>query len=173
MNPELAKTPLQKLLRMRVPRRLFCLADGTMPETFNKSFRALLEELNLLKCPVTGKERSLYSLRHYYATQRLLENIPIVDLAQQMGTSVLMITKHYSHLTPLMKAKQFAGDIDDSGSTQDTEHIRALMNAQMAAKNIMSLVEASTGMSFSIQKMAPEFAEDLAHRLHERLKTVQ
>jgi flagellar motility protein MotE (MotC chaperone) len=47
------------------------------------------------------------------------------------------------------------------------------MNAQMAAKNIMSLVEASTGMSFSIQKMAPEFAEDLAHRLHERLKTVQ
>ena len=173
MNPELAKTPLQKLLRMRMPRRLFCLADGTMPETFNKSFRALLEELNLLKCPVTGKERSLYSLRHYYATQRLLENIPIVDLAQQMGTSVLMITKHYSHLTPLMKAKQFAGDIDDSGSTQDTEHIRALMNAQMAAKNIMSLVEASTGMSFSIQKMAPEFAEDLAHRLHERLKTVQ
>jgi flagellar motility protein MotE (MotC chaperone) len=90
-----------------------------------------------------------------------------------MGTSVLMITKHYSHLTPLMKAKQFAGDIDDSGPSKDTEHIRALMNAQLAAKNIMSLVEASTGMSFSIQKMAPELADDLTHRLSERLKTVQ
>jgi flagellar motility protein MotE (MotC chaperone) len=47
------------------------------------------------------------------------------------------------------------------------------MNAQLAAKNIMSLVEASTGMSFSIQKMAPELADDLTHRLSERLKTVQ
>jgi hypothetical protein len=64
------------------------------PDNWNKPFRQWLEETGLLNCPVTDKERSLYSLRHYYATQRLLEGIPIHDLAQQMGTSVLMISKH-------------------------------------------------------------------------------
>ena len=126
----------------------------------------MLEESGLLNCPVTNKERSLYSLRHYYATQRLLENIPIHDLAEQMGTSVLMITKHYSHLTPLMKAKQFAGTIDGDGSAEASQ-IRALMAAQMP-NNIMQLIEMSTGLTLPMivqnQVHSSEFNERLKQR---------
>ena len=109
MSPDIKDIPLEEVLKQRLAKKVFRLSDGTLPDNWNKPFRQWLEETELLNCPVTDKERSLYSLRHYYATQRLLEGIPIHDLAQQMGTSVLMISKHYSHLTALMKAKQFAG----------------------------------------------------------------
>jgi hypothetical protein len=43
----------------------------------------------------------------------------IHTLAKQMGTSVLMIEKHYSHLTPRMLAEQFAGvDFDALAATK-------------------------------------------------------
>ncbi len=58
----------------------------------------------------TDHNRTLYSLRHTYATMALLyERMEIHTLATQMGTSVLMIENHYSHLTPRMLAEQFAG----------------------------------------------------------------
>ncbi len=118
LSPDLADMTLEKVLKKRIPKLLFRFSDGSVPDNWNKPFRQWLEDSELLNCPVTGKERSLYSLRHYYAAQRLLEGIPIQDLAEQMGTSVLMITKHYSHLTPLMKAKQFAGVVDEKASTE-------------------------------------------------------
>jgi hypothetical protein len=34
----------------------------------------------------------------------------IHSLAKQMGTSVGMIEKHYSKLTPMLMAEEFAGD---------------------------------------------------------------
>ncbi|NBT72350.1 MAG: hypothetical protein EBT36_13485, partial [Betaproteobacteria bacterium] len=56
MVPDFAQMTLQQVLKKRVPRRLFCLPDGSMPESFNKPFKALLEEAKLLHCLVTGKE---------------------------------------------------------------------------------------------------------------------
>jgi len=150
MVPAFAQMTLQEVLKKRIPRRLFCLPDGSLPESFNKPFKALLEEAKLLHCLVTGKERSLYSLRHYYATQRLLESVPISDLADQMGTSILMITKH-----PL--------GID--GAT-----IRSLMAAQLANQNVMSLVHAGTGLTLPVRDHSPDLAKDLEARLDARLK---
>ncbi|MCX7263935.1 MAG: hypothetical protein NT035_00725, partial [Burkholderiales bacterium] len=118
-----------------------------------------------LNCPVTGKERSLYSLRHYYATQRLLEGIPIHDLAEQMGTSILMITKHYSHLTPLMKAKQFAGVVDPNATSGEAAQIRAIMSAQMANNNILNLVQMGTGLVMPLIAQSPELTDDFENRL--------
>ena len=126
----------------------------------------MMKESGLLNCPVTNKERSLYSLRHYYATQRLLENIPIHDLAEQMGTSVLMITKHYSHLTPLMKARQFAGTLGDDESAEASQ-IRALMAAQMP-NNIMQLIEMSTGLTLPMIVRSNGIAEEFNERLKQR-----
>jgi hypothetical protein len=140
------------------------LRDGSIPDNWNKPFRQWLEDTQLLNCPVTGKERSLYSLRHYYATQRLLEGIPIHDLAEQMGTSVLMITKHYSHLTPLMKAKQFAGVVDPDGKG-DAEQIRAIMSAQMANNNILSLVQMGTGLTLALTIQNSDLKDDFENRL--------
>ena len=45
--------------------------------------------------------RSIYSLRHYYATRKIYEdNISVYLLAQQMGTSVKMIEQYYGHILP-------------------------------------------------------------------------
>ena len=56
----------------------------------------------------TGKNRTLYSIRHTYATFALAEGVDIHTLARQMGTSTLMIERHYSKLTPMMAAEKLA-----------------------------------------------------------------
>ena len=169
LSPDLSSMTLDEVLKKRIPHRLFRLSDGSVPDNWNKPFRQWLEDSELLNCPVTGKERSLYSLRHYYATQRLLEGIPIHDLAEQMGTSVLMITKHYSHLTPLMKAKQFAGVVDPDGKGEAAQ-IRAIMAAHIANDNIMNLVQMGVGMSIPLAVQSPELTDDFEDRLKAKRK---
>ena len=164
LSPDLSSMTLEEVLKKRIPKLLFRLSDGSVPDNWGKPFRQWLEDSELLNCPVTGKERSLYSLRHYYATQRVLEGIPVHDLSEQMGTSVLMITKHYSHLTPLMKAKQFAGVVDETVSTEAAQ-IKAIMSAQMANSNIMSLVEMGTGLSISLVAQNAGLTDDFERRL--------
>jgi integrase len=164
LSPDLSSMTLEEVLKKRIPKLLFRLSDGSVPDNWGKPFRQWLEDSELLNCPVTGKERSLYSLRHYYATQRVLEGIPVHDLSEQMGTSVLMITKHYSHLTPLMKAKQFAGVVDETVSTEAAQ-IKAIMSAQMANSNIMSLVEMGTGLSIALVAQNAGLTDDFERRL--------
>jgi integrase len=170
LSPDLSHMTLEEVLKKKIPKLLFRLSDGSVPDNWNKPFRQWLEDSELLNCPVTGKERSLYSLRHYYATQRLLEGIPIHDLAEQMGTSVLMITKHYSHLTPLMKAKQFAGVIDPNATSGEAAQIRAIMTAQMANNNIMNLVQMSTGLVMPLIAQNSELTDDFENRLKAQRK---
>ena len=56
-----------------------------------------------------GQTRTLYSLRHTYATLELLENsTDIHTLAKQMGNSAIMIERHYSKLTATMAAEKLA-----------------------------------------------------------------
>ncbi len=171
LSPDLSGMTLDAVLKKRVPKLLFRLSDGSVPDNWNKPFRQWLEDTQLLICPVTGKERSLYSLRHYYATQRLLEGIPIHDLSEQMGTSVLMITKHYSHLTPLMKAKQFAGVVDESGSS-DAAQIKAIMAAHMANNNIMNLVQMGMGLVLPLAVQSQTLTDDFEKRLKAHRKRV-
>ena len=46
-----------------------------------------------------GDKRSLYSLRHTYATLRLEKgDVSVYDLAMNMGCKVAQIENHYSHL---------------------------------------------------------------------------
>ena len=59
-----------------------------------------------LRKDISGQNRTLYSLRHTYATRALAKGIDIHTLAKQMGTSVGMIERHYSKLTPMLKAEQ-------------------------------------------------------------------
>ncbi|MDP3701088.1 MAG: tyrosine-type recombinase/integrase [Hylemonella sp.] len=171
LSPDLAKMSLEEVLKKRIAKRLFRLSDGTVPDNLNKPFRQMLEDCGLLNCPVTNKERSLYSLRHYYATQRLLEGIPIHDLAEQMGTSVKMITDHYSHLTPLMKAKQFAGVVDGVAGGEAAQ-IREIMQAQSVVNNnILSLVQMSTGLSMPLLVQSSELTKDFESRLKAKAKS--
>jgi integrase len=104
---ELPYTNLDELIEARVDRLVFCYADGRTPHRMEGVFRKLMRESNLAK-DVAGRNRTLYSLRHTYATFALAEGVDIHTLARQMGTSVAMLERHYSKLTPMMNAEKLA-----------------------------------------------------------------
>lgn len=74
-------------------------------------FESYLKEHNLLIDAKTEQKRVFYSLRHTYATLALThDKVPIHTLAKQMGTSVVMIEKHYSHLKVVQAIEQLRGE---------------------------------------------------------------
>lgn len=91
--------------------KVFVLKDGSGPTSFQNLFEDYLSHCDLLYDKSSGKKRVFYSLRHTYATQMLEVNkTPIHTLAAQMGTSVPMIEKHYSHLTVVNAKHQLRGE---------------------------------------------------------------
>ena len=97
----------EQLIASKVDLCVFRFADGTQPYEFTAIFRRLLKETGLTE-GTAGTARSLYSLRHSYATLELLAGTDIHTLAKQMGTSVLMLERHYSKLTATLAAEQLA-----------------------------------------------------------------
>jgi integrase len=106
-HQDTAAMSFDDLLALRMPVKLFRFQDGRKPFEMNKIFRRLLEDVDLVKGQA-GTDRTLYSLRHTYATQELLAGTDIHTLARQMGTSVVMLESHYSKLTATMAAEQLA-----------------------------------------------------------------
>ncbi len=97
---------------------VFRLPDGSTTDQLGRNFTVLLKRLGLEQGP--GGKRTLYSLRHTYITHLLLDKVPPSVIAKQCGTSTAMIELHYSHITPLMYAKELAG----SDGTQLTQLIK-------------------------------------------------
>ncbi|WP_300558746.1 tyrosine-type recombinase/integrase [Limnohabitans sp. Rim8] len=92
----------------RVPHKLFRFSDGYQPPSLNGTFRRLMRDTGLLKNE-DGQTRTLYSLRHTYATFELLRSgTDIHTLSKQMGNSAAMIERHYSKLTATMAADKLA-----------------------------------------------------------------
>jgi integrase len=92
----------------RVPHKLFRFSNGYQPPSLNGTFRRLMRDTGLLKNE-DGQNRTLYSLRHTYATFELLRGgTDIHTLSKQMGNSAAMIEKHYSKLTATMAADKLA-----------------------------------------------------------------
>ena len=92
------KLPYQNLdavIQAKFDRRVFVFPEGDPPHSLDSVFERLMVESGLFK-DAAGKNRTLYSLRHTYATFRLEEGVDIHTLAKQMGTSVGMIERHYS-----------------------------------------------------------------------------
>jgi len=77
-------------------------------ERLSKAFITFLKQ-NDIHNNIEGDGRSLYSLRHTYATFQIMEGIDFETLAVQMGTSISMLEKHYSKLKPYMRSKQLSG----------------------------------------------------------------
>ena len=76
---------------------VFCHKDGKQIGSLKKGFNTVLEECGLRK-DIDGENRTLYSLRHTYATFRIAEGAPHYLIAQNMGTSIEMLEKHYVKL---------------------------------------------------------------------------
>lgn len=117
--PDIAKMSFDELLKASRDEHVFRLRDtkgddgktipGKQTKNLYHTFNQFLTEHKLLK-DKQGNTRSLYSLRHMYATMRLMiDKVPHHDLAKQLGTSIAMIEKHYSHLKPIMVAGLLAG----------------------------------------------------------------
>ena len=102
-----AKLQFDDLLAAPVQQKLFVFSTGYQPPSLNGTFKRLMRDSRLLK-NTNGQNRTLYSLRDSYATLELLAGTDIHTLAKQMGTSVLMLEKHYSKLTATMAADKLA-----------------------------------------------------------------
>lgn len=101
----------EEFLDKKVDDYVFRVEGKDMTTTFGRMFKRLLTQLGLLRDGRTGKERTLYSLRHMYATYALTSSrLDIHQLARHMDTSVAMIEKHYSHILMRKFAHKIAGD---------------------------------------------------------------
>lgn len=63
------------------------------------TIRNLLDDCGLRKGP-DGNNRTAYSLRHTYITDRLMNGVDHADIARNCGTSVIQIHRHYDHVIP-------------------------------------------------------------------------
>ncbi len=84
---------------------IFSHPDGSPIKSFKKSFNSLIRSAGV-EFDSFGDKRTVYSLRHTYATFRLLEGTNHYVLAQNMGTSVSMLEKHYGHTTNVSAAEE-------------------------------------------------------------------
>lgn len=107
-QPTLAHLSFDDLLQSGCRELLFKTTSGYQPHRIDGTFRRLLRDAGLLK-DSAGQTRTLYSLRHSYATFELLTSgIDIHTLAKQMGNSAAIIERHYSKLTPTLVANRLA-----------------------------------------------------------------
>ena len=104
---DVAQMTFDELLEKRVHRKLFSYDDGHIPTDFTRTFARLVKEMGLNEAD-GSTNRTLYSIRHTYATEALLAGTDIHTLAKQMGTSVGMLEQHYSKLTATMAAERLA-----------------------------------------------------------------
>ena len=100
---------------------VFCHPDGSAIGSFKKSFQSLIRAAGVEQ-DSHGQKRTIYSLRHTYATFRLHEGVHQFILARNMGTSVAMLEQFYGHtsnvtsaveLTKTTKKRRTAGRASD------------------------------------------------------------
>ena len=108
---DLTHSTVEELIESGADEYVFRLADGTRTKNLHQTFRKLLNDAKLRECRNTGKNRTLYSLRHTYATFELVRGTSMHKVAVQMGTSIGMLEKHYSHLTVIDARDELSGQV--------------------------------------------------------------
>ena len=104
---DLGFSDLNGVINARLDRLVFAYPDGGTPFQMEGVFRTLMRDSGLA-LDTAGRNRTLYSLRHTYATFALSSGVDVHTLARQMGTSIAMIERHYSKLTPMLSAEKLA-----------------------------------------------------------------
>jgi len=103
---------LSEAINKRLDAYVFALPDGEEVKNLIRPFAKMLDAAKLRIDPLTGEDRTLYSLRHFYITRALMRGTSHEFIAKQCGTSIAMITKHYSHVTARLVAKHLAGNLN-------------------------------------------------------------
>lgn len=130
MNPALAKKTLDEVFAAKLDDFVFKTRSGERVDYHNlaRNFNQYLTE-NDMKLGPDGRKRTLYSFRHFYATQDLARGITSDQLSGQLGNSAQVIDRYYSKLSPRMNAelhsgraflKKVEGDEDDAVAVVET-----------------------------------------------------
>ncbi|GLX85843.1 hypothetical protein tloyanaT_20950 [Thalassotalea loyana] len=87
---------------------IFQRSDKKIPN-FGDSFNQLKEHLNNR---LSDEKITLYSYRHYYITDKLLNNVDIYKLAKYVGNSVEIIQRSYSKVTSQLASEHVVKELD-------------------------------------------------------------
>jgi integrase len=161
LHAELEELTLDELVAGKNEQHVFRMRNGARPYNFVNVFKDGLTAANMLTNGRDENVRTLYSLRHYYATQRLYEGMSYEKLAEQMGTSAKMLKDHYQHLDLDAYAEELTGD----GS--NAEFTNYLTPAQA---NMMSLMGVTTGIYLALQEQNYDATQELEQALLQKHK---
>jgi len=101
---------LQEVLELKSEEFVFASPKGVEYNSFGELFAEMLEACNMRIDPRTNEKRVLYSLRHSYATNAIMEGKDVYMLAKNMGTSLQMIKDHYDHALSIAHSRALAGE---------------------------------------------------------------
>lgn len=160
LHKEFDGVTLDELLAGKYEQYVFRMRNGERPYNFVNVFKDGLTAANMLTNGRDENVRTLYSLRHYYATQRLYENMTYEKLEEQMGTSTKMLKDHYKHL----EIDAYADELTGSGG--NTELTNYLAPAQA---NMMSLMGVTTGIFLPMREQNYNAMQELEQALLQKL----
>jgi len=92
-------------MKPKIEEFVFCHPDGEPINSFKVGFQNLIKSAGV-EYDSDGNRRTIYSLRHTYATFRLQEGVHHFSLAQNMGTSVQMLESFYGHTSNRAMAQE-------------------------------------------------------------------
>lgn len=110
LNPALQKGSFDDLIASKNDEFVFTTRLQVVANIhgLNRAFNALLDKLGL-KTGADEKTRTLYSLRHYYATRDLKRGVSTHALSRQLGNSTAMVDKYYSKYSAILNADVHSG----------------------------------------------------------------
>ena len=110
LNPRIEAVDFDGLMVAKSDELVFVTLLGAVVtvHNLNRAFNTLLDELEL-KIGADGRQCTLYSWRHFYATQDLQRGASTHALSRQLGNSTKMIDRHYSKYNPLLNAELHSG----------------------------------------------------------------
>lgn len=161
LHREFDDITLDKLVAGKNEQYVFRMRNGERPYNFVNVFKDGLTAANMLTNGRDENVRTLYSLRHYYATQRLYENMTYEKLEEQMGTSTKMLKDHYKHL----EIDAYADELTGTGANAELTKYLAPARA-----NMMSLMGVTTGIFLPMREQNYNAMQELEQALLQNSK---
>lgn len=170
ISDDLKGKTLEQVLAAKLELRVFRPRNGVQPTHLIAQFKQFLEDHGMLKCPTTGEERTLYSLRHFAITQMISKGFTAEQIQTQVRTSATMIAKYYNHMNPLMNAAEFSGQKESGGSIEKS--IAQLLN-NTPHDDLMFLAELSTGINIALKVQNEPARQELCDELKQGSASAQ
>lgn len=142
-------------------------ADGkyTAATDFNKTFQTVLRAIPYkdrkdgLLNDIDGDRRSIYSLRHSYATTRLLRGeVKYEDLSRNMNAGIEQLKKHYDHVVTAQRSMQIT---QTTPKTKKNAKLKKLQDDLVAATDAgdAGLARATLNSILRMQKQKAKLAK--------------